>query len=561
MARAGRLVVVMGVLLAMHGGGALPLAELEPPQKILVSSSAAVAAAAFAKSYATAKGKAALAVAKANVEYALDAYAAKTGKPPPPKLVPIKLSPAQKKPSFWKSGQLPAWYAASIRNASYTCWKPDYKYEPLPRVARAPYHKETHPPLYGAEKGSTACCPASHGPTVLTRLPELHERCSPDCSSCGFEARCPDDPTYYPIPASACRGTDESPFSIMAFLYIIQRMPFYATKGLKKDVVKAKRLAKKNVRRRFAHGVMHVDPYAKVLPPKPLTVRRHYWQKAHEELRIAQELERKHRQAMEQKRAEDARKPMPPRPPLQPPPPSARGKGRHPPLPPRPGPRLVPYPYARQKEIALAADADAKSEAYAAAYALAWAEVQASRDVKARSADKLQAESDAAKLRKLAKLYRLEEGIPADSYTRSLAPMYDDRPVTYVTISDARAAYRAPALADALSGAGPVTAFAPTDAALRRFARALGIKDEWQLARIATGEVGGDDVLRAYVRGVLLRHVACGSIDARDLGYGRIVSALGGKVVVSGDDVLAEGDACNGRALVVDEVLTPPVAR
>ena len=63
------------------------------------------------------------------------------------------------------------------------------------------------------------------------------------------------------------------------------------------------------------------------------------------------------------------------------------------------------------------------------------------------------------------------------------------------------------------------------------------------------------------MRGVLLRHVACGSIDAQDLGYGRIVGALSGKVVVGGDDVLAEGDACNGRALVVDEVLTPPVAR
>ena len=111
-------------------------------------------------------------------------------------------------------------------------------------------------------------------------------------------------------------------------------------------------------------------------------------------------------------------------------------------------------------------------------------------------------------------------------------------------------------LGDILGGAGPLTLFAPTEAAFARLAP--GVLDE--LLRPEN---------RARLRALLLNHVVAGSRPAASLGGGAPLQALGGGTleVTSGANGLAVNGAGitgadvgtrNGVIHFIDQVLLPP---
>ena len=110
-------------------------------------------------------------------------------------------------------------------------------------------------------------------------------------------------------------------------------------------------------------------------------------------------------------------------------------------------------------------------------------------------------------------------------------------------------------LADDLASPGPLTVFAPTDAAFQDLYQALGVD-------------GVDEISVATLRAVLLHHVAPGErfsgdvLDStrirtlnRDFVY---PSVQGGSASISGATILiADVDASNGVIHVIDSVLVP----
>ena len=110
------------------------------------------------------------------------------------------------------------------------------------------------------------------------------------------------------------------------------------------------------------------------------------------------------------------------------------------------------------------------------------------------------------------------------------------------------AALRQSGLDATLSGPGPQTFFAPTDAAFAQLATEL--------------EAGGPDaaaVLRLGLEELLLYHLASGVVNPRE--SGRTIATLGGQDLFLGDlRVERVEDLCNGRLVVVSEVLVPRAA-
>ena len=110
------------------------------------------------------------------------------------------------------------------------------------------------------------------------------------------------------------------------------------------------------------------------------------------------------------------------------------------------------------------------------------------------------------------------------------------------------AALRQSGLDATLSGPGPQTFFAPTDAAFAQLAIEL--------------EAGGPDaaaVLRLGLEELLLYHLASGVVNPRE--SGRTIATLGGQDLFLGDlRVERVEDLCNGRLVVVSEVLVPRAA-
>jgi uncharacterized surface protein with fasciclin (FAS1) repeats len=117
------------------------------------------------------------------------------------------------------------------------------------------------------------------------------------------------------------------------------------------------------------------------------------------------------------------------------------------------------------------------------------------------------------------------------------------------------AAVKAAGLADTLSGKGPFTVFAPTDAAF---------------AKLPAGTV--DTLLKPEnkekLKAILLYHVVAGDVKSTDLKDGESVKTVGGKSitvhiangVVTIDDatvVKADIPASNGTIHVIDTVLLP----
>jgi uncharacterized surface protein with fasciclin (FAS1) repeats len=117
------------------------------------------------------------------------------------------------------------------------------------------------------------------------------------------------------------------------------------------------------------------------------------------------------------------------------------------------------------------------------------------------------------------------------------------------------AAVKAAGLADTLSGKGPFTVFAPTDAAF---------------AKLPTGTV--DTLLKPEnkekLKAILLYHVVAGDVKSTDLKDGESVKTVGGKsltvhiangVVTINDATVVKADipASNGVIHVIDTVLLP----
>merc|ERR1719487_2961983 len=111
-------------------------------------------------------------------------------------------------------------------------------------------------------------------------------------------------------------------------------------------------------------------------------------------------------------------------------------------------------------------------------------------------------------------------------------------------------------LVDALSGEGPFTVFAPTDAAFEAALKALGLTAEQLLARPDLGDI-------------LKFHVASGKVMSSDLSNGMKVTTLQGSeltVTIDGTTVkigdatvsTADLECSNGVIHVIDKVLLPP---
>jgi len=107
----------------------------------------------------------------------------------------------------------------------------------------------------------------------------------------------------------------------------------------------------------------------------------------------------------------------------------------------------------------------------------------------------------------------------------------------------------------ALSGSGPLTVFAPTDAAFKAVPKAT-------LAKLATD--------KAALRRVLLYHVVKGNVSAARVAKLRSAATLAGPSIgirVSGANVFLNGStkvvktdiaASNGTIHVINKVLLPP---
>jgi uncharacterized surface protein with fasciclin (FAS1) repeats len=117
------------------------------------------------------------------------------------------------------------------------------------------------------------------------------------------------------------------------------------------------------------------------------------------------------------------------------------------------------------------------------------------------------------------------------------------------------AAVKAADLAEAFSGTGPFTLFAPTDAAFAKLP--AGVLDK--LLKPAN---------KAVLQKVLKYHVIAGAVMAADVKTGKVASAEGsplnivaskGSVTVGGAKVLkADNVASNGVIHIIDQVLIPP---
>jgi uncharacterized surface protein with fasciclin (FAS1) repeats len=120
------------------------------------------------------------------------------------------------------------------------------------------------------------------------------------------------------------------------------------------------------------------------------------------------------------------------------------------------------------------------------------------------------------------------------------------------------AAVQAAGLADTLSGEGPFTVFAPTDAAFEAALADLGVTAEELLANPDLGDI-------------LTYHVVAGSVPAGDVVAldGQEVATVNGATVaisIDGENVMVNGakvittdiQASNGIIHVIDAVLLPP---
>jgi uncharacterized surface protein with fasciclin (FAS1) repeats len=121
-------------------------------------------------------------------------------------------------------------------------------------------------------------------------------------------------------------------------------------------------------------------------------------------------------------------------------------------------------------------------------------------------------------------------------------------------------AVKAAGLVDALKAPGPLTVFAPTDAAFAAALKDLGITKEALLAD------------KAKLTAILQYHVVSGKVMAADVVKldGKSAKTLGGKeikIAVSGSTVTLNGStkvvttdvgASNGVIHVIDKVLLPP---
>jgi uncharacterized surface protein with fasciclin (FAS1) repeats len=141
-------------------------------------------------------------------------------------------------------------------------------------------------------------------------------------------------------------------------------------------------------------------------------------------------------------------------------------------------------------------------------------------------------------------------------------PARADAPGTIVEVASSAgtfktlvAAVQAAGLADTLSGPGPFTVFAPTDAAF---------------AKLPPGTV--DSLLKPEnlpkLKAILLYHVVAGSVKSSALSDGEVVKTVGGKslkisiaggVVKVNDATVTTADvvASNGVIHVIDTVLLP----
>jgi uncharacterized surface protein with fasciclin (FAS1) repeats len=136
-------------------------------------------------------------------------------------------------------------------------------------------------------------------------------------------------------------------------------------------------------------------------------------------------------------------------------------------------------------------------------------------------------------------------------------PVRADAPGTIVDVAVSAGSFKTKAagLVDTLSGKGPFTVFAPTDAAF---------------AKLPAGTV--DTLLKPEnkekLKAILLYHVVAGDVKSTDLKDGESVKTVGGKsitvhiangVVTINDATVVKADipASNGTIHVIDTVLLP----
>jgi uncharacterized surface protein with fasciclin (FAS1) repeats len=162
----------------------------------------------------------------------------------------------------------------------------------------------------------------------------------------------------------------------------------------------------------------------------------------------------------------------------------------------------------------------------------------------------------------ISRLRVLAATLAAASALFASLPVRADAPGTIVDVAVSAgsfntlvAAVKAAGLADTLSGKGPFTVFAPTDAAF---------------AKLPAGTV--DTLLKPEnkekLKAILLYHVVAGDVKSTDLKDGESVKTVGGKsitvhiangVVTINDATVVKADipASNGTIHVIDAVLLP----
>jgi transforming growth factor-beta-induced protein len=108
-------------------------------------------------------------------------------------------------------------------------------------------------------------------------------------------------------------------------------------------------------------------------------------------------------------------------------------------------------------------------------------------------------------------------------------------------------------LAETLSGAGPFTVFAPTNAAFEALFATLGVS-------------GIADLTKEQLTPILLYHVVSGNVLSTDLSSGNVATlngdiaiSVGASVTINGSSnvVLADVQGSNGVVHVIDEVILP----
>ena len=119
------------------------------------------------------------------------------------------------------------------------------------------------------------------------------------------------------------------------------------------------------------------------------------------------------------------------------------------------------------------------------------------------------------------------------------------------------AAVKKAGLADTLSGAGPFTVFAPTNAAFEAALKATGLTQEQLLASPDLGKILTYHVLPAKV----MASAITGTSDATTVEGSTVKVALDGSTVKVGPTAkvtAADVAASNGVIHVIDAVLLPP---